>query len=110
MEWNNKKEWLEYESIKHPIYEHFDTREFFDEDYEWVASNTDGYDFKGLKDYGYIYHWHTDEGEKEYILRVPIARFKELFNDYLYGEGRQAMADYEEWEYKDGVYVATRIV
>ena len=79
MEWNNKKEWLEYESIKHPIYEHFDTREFFDEDYEWVASNTDGYDFKGLKDYGYIYHWHTHEGEKEYILRVPIARFKELF-------------------------------
>ena len=81
-----------------------------DKDGEWVVSETDGYDFKGLEGVGYIYHWDTREGEKEYILRVPIERFKDLIYDYLHGEGRRAMEEYEEWEYKDGVYTATRIV
>lgn len=110
MEWNNYIGWLEYESVEHPLYEHYDDRENFDKDGEWVVSETDGYDFKGLQGIGYIYHWNTREGEKEYILRVPIERFKELFNDYLHGEGRRAMEEYEDWEYKDGVYLATRIV
>lgn len=100
----------EYESIQHPLYEHYDDRVITDKDMEWIVSKTDGYDFKGLKEIGYIYHWDTRKGRKEYILRVPIERFIDLFNDYLHGEGRQAMIDYEEWEYKDGIYIWSRRV
>ena len=110
MQWTNIDGWREYESIEHPLFEHYDERECFDGTGEWVASKTDGYDFKGLDRIGYIHHWDTREGEKEYILRVPIARFNDLFNDYLHGEGRRAMEEYDEWYYKDGVYLATRIV
>lgn len=110
MEWDNIIGWLEYENIEHPLYEHYDDREYFDEDGEWVVSVPYGYDFKRLEDVGYIHHWTNIKGQTEYILRVPRARFDDLIYDYLYEEGSRAMEAYEDWEYKDGVYVATRIV
>ena len=110
MEWDNTIGWLEYESIEHPLYEHYDNREFFDEDGEWMDTASSGYDFKQCEDMGYIYYWSTTKGDTEYVLRVPRARFDDLLNDYLYKDGFKAMKEYEEWEYKDGVYVATRIV
>lgn len=110
MEWNNIIGWLEYESIEHPLYEHYDDREFFDMNGNWVTSATDGYDFKMCEDVGYIHYWTDVSGQKEYILRVPRARFEDLVHDYLYEEGRRVMEAYEDWEYKDGVYIATRIV
>ena len=65
--------------------------------------------FKCLEDVGVIHYWTNVVGGQEYILRVPRARFDDLLFDYLHEEGRMAMEAYEEWEYKDGVYVATRI-
>ena len=110
MEWNNISGWLEYKSIEHPFYDHYDEREYFDKEGSWVISAPCGYDFKRLNDVGYIYHWSNIKGETEYILRVPSKRFDKLLYDYLYEEGKRAMEEYEEWEYKDGVYIATRIV
>ena len=110
MEWDNMIGWLEYEGIEHPLIEYYDDREYFNDKGEWMDTAFEGYDFKGLEDCGFIYHWTTVSGWTEYILRVPRERFDELLHDYLYEEGREAMAAYDEWEYKDGVYVATRTV
>ena len=110
MEWNNINGWLEYESIEHPIIEYYSPQEYFDEYGIWMETADSGYDFKCLEDVGYIYFWSNISGDKEYVLRVPRARFNDLYFDYRYGEGVKAMRDYEDWEYYDGVYVATRIV
>ena len=110
MEWNNENGWFEYQSIEQPIYEHYDDRELFDENGNWVATPPDGYDFKLVDNVGYIHHWSNIMGDWEYILKVPKARFHELIYDYFYEEGRKAMEEYDEWVYKDGVYIATRIV
>ena len=110
MEWDNIIGWLEYENTEHPIYIHYDDRELFNEKGNWLTSVMDGYDFKLTNEIGYIHHWSSVEGEKEYILRVPRVRFENLVYEYLHGDGRRAMEEYEEWEYKDGVYLATRIV
>ena len=110
MEWDNIIGWLEYESIEHPLYEHYDTRVLFDEITDWTMTAPYGYDFKQLENVGYIYYWSNITGDTEYILRVPRKRFDELLYDYLYEEGLKVMHEYEDWEYKDGVYIATRIV
>lgn len=110
MEWKNLNGWLEFESIEKPLYKHYDIREVFNTEGNWLTSATDGYDFKMTFDFGYIRHWSNIEGSEEYILKVPRTRFEDLVQEYLFGEGRKAMEDYEEWEYKDGVYLATRIV
>lgn len=110
MEWNNINGWLEYESIEHPLVEYYTPREYFDDYGNWMDTADSGYDFKCLEDVGYIYFWSNNSGDKEYVLRVPRARFNDLYFDYRYTNGIQAMKDYEEWEYYDGVYLATRIV
>lgn len=108
MRWDNDEGWLEYNNIEHPIWERYGDREFFDENGNWATSATDGYDFKLLEEVGYIHYWTVTDERNEYVLRVPRPTFDALLNDFLYGRGRTAIEEYEEWEHKDGVFIAIR--
>lgn len=37
----------------------------------------------------------------EYIYQVSLARYKELYYDFVYKDGLHAMKEYEDWIYKD---------
>lgn len=102
--------WLEYESIEHPTLCHYDAREVFNANGGWLYSPMEGFDFKGTKEAGYIYHWSDKKGDEEYIIKVPIETFCDLYLEYTIGEGTEALVDYRNWDYMDGCVIATKLV
>ena len=110
MYWKNNPGWIEYDSIKQPLYSLNGEREFFDENGNWVTSAVDGFDFKCLEKVGYIYYWTSMSGREEYILRVPIEEFSILLFDYLHIHGRFVIEDYVDGRDFEGEIIATRII
>ena len=82
---------------------YYGPRELFDNDGEWIMSAPFGYDFKCDENYGYIRYWSNITGDTEYIYKVSLERYYDLYYEFITAEEGvfDSMRAYEEWEYKD---------
>ena len=80
-------------------------REYFNEYGAWMGSMPIGYDFicDADNDCGYIHYWTDVKGDVEYIQMVTLSLYLKLYEDYVYGEGVDAMLKYDMDEVVDGI-------
>ena len=83
--------------------EYYGTREYFNKNGEWIMSAPFGYDFKCDGNYGYIHYWSNITGDSEYIYKVSLERYNDLYGEFMTEEEGEfnSMRAYEDWEYKD---------
>lgn len=94
------KTFYDFES-KGPKY--YGRREYFNKYGDWIGSVPFGYDFKCDDNYGYIRYWSNVTGDTEYVFKVSLDRYLDLYYEFITeDEGEfETMKAYEEWEYKD---------
>lgn len=73
----------------------------FDKYGECIKTENFGYDMKCDDHYGYIYYWSSIKGDCEYIYKVSLNRYQDLYYNFITEEGFECMKEYEAWEYKD---------
>ena len=83
--------------------EYYGTREYFNKYGDWIGYAPFGYDFKCDNNYGYIRYWSNVTGDTEYVFKVSLDRYLDLYYEYITeDEGEfETMKAYEEWVYKD---------